>query len=258
MEILFLCLTALTLGLRHGLDIDHLAAMLDMAGTSVTEDARPKGTRLSGLLHATKLPAFYVFGHALMVVMLGLTALAFGSIIPEWVDDVMERIVGVTLLLLSLYLFYSLGMFMVKGKELKLRSRWMVLFAVVGNSWHWLISRVFKHHHHHKHEPLNWDSKGSFLIGMIHGFGAETGTQVLLFASVVGSGSLSVGLCLLSAWVIGMTISTLGMAVCISAGLTSSTYFKPLLFVLGVMAAVFSLIVGVYFTFGVSGLLPSL
>ena len=257
MELMLLCLTALTLGLRHGLDFDHIAAMLDMAGTTVTDSTSDrKHAKFRELLRTMKLPALYVFGHGLMVVILGVAALLFGTVLPDWVDTLMERVVGVTLLLLSLYLMYNLVQFFRHGKELKLKSRWMVVFEWIDRGWHWLISKLTGHQHDHEHQ-LNWDARGAFLVGMIHGIGAETGTQVLLFASVVGSGSLVVGLWLLTAFTIGMTISTLAIAACVSAGLTTSTYFKSVVFILCVLAAIFSFVVGLYFTFGVSILLPS-
>lgn len=257
MELILLCLTALMLGLRHGLDFDHIAAMLDMAGTTVIESPnKPKHFRFRELLRTMKLPALYVFGHGLMTVILGVAALLFGATLPDWVDTLMERVVGVTLLLLSVYLMYSLVQFFRNGQDLKLKSRWMMVFEWVDRGWHWLIAKLTGREHNHKHK-LNWDSKGAFLVGMIHGVGAETGTQVLLFASVAGAGSLALGLWMLTAFTVGMTISTLAIAACVSAGLTTSTYFKSVVFVLCVLAAVFSFVVGLYFTFGVSFMIPS-
>ncbi|MBX9668503.1 MAG: hypothetical protein K2X93_12835 [Candidatus Obscuribacterales bacterium] len=258
MELIVLCLTALTLGLRHGLDFDHIAAMLDMAGASV-KDAPSETSRWTRIRQTIKLPALYVLGHAVMILVLGVAALLFGAVVPEWVDTVMERILGITLLLLSGYLIYSLTTVFSNGGELKLRSRWMVVFASISKAWHWLKSKVVPNHHHHHDKPADgsWDAKGSFWIGMIHGFGAETGTQVLLFASVLGTGSGSVGILLLLSFIVGMAISTLTIALAVSAGLTSSVYFKPALLVLGILAAIFSLVVGLYFTFGWSEHLPT-
>lgn len=258
MSILLLCLTALTLGLRHGLDLDHIAAMLDMTGTKATEESRSlPETPLVRLRRNIKLPALYVLGHGLMVAILGVTALAFGAVIPEWLDQIMERVVGITLLLLSVYLFHSLFMFITKGHELQLRSRWMLVFAGIARAWHWVKAKVTGGHTHHP-SAINWNAKGSFIVGLLHGFGAETGTQVLLFASIVGSGSFAAGAFMLTAFTIGMSISTLTIALCLSAGLATSRYFKSVIFVLGVLAALFSLCVGLYFTFGFSSLLPSL
>jgi high-affinity nickel permease len=180
MNILLLGATALTLGLRHGVDIDHIAAILDMAGTSATETCQsPKTRSLKAMLADLKLPVFYVLGHGLMVVILGLLALGFGAVIPKWVGKLMERTVGVTLLLLSIYLTYSLFMFATKGQDFKLRSRWMILFASAANAWSWIQRKLLKREHH-KHSFSNWDNKGAFTIGLVHGFGAETGTRALV------------------------------------------------------------------------------
>ncbi len=262
MDFILLFFTALVLGIRHGLDFDHIAAMVDMAGTLAADGSNDKlkGEKLFSLTriwHNVKLPGLYVLGHGLMVVVLGLAALAFGSVIPTWLDEIMEKTVGVTLLVLSVYLFYSLFLFATKGQEFKLRSRWMLVFAAFGNAWSWLKAKVTGRAHSHTHTPANWDAKGAFLVGLIHGFGAETGTQVLLFASVVGVGNYVVGLWMLTAFTLGMTISTLGIALCVAAGLTTSSYFKSAMVVLVVLAAIFSLTVGLYFTFGMGDSLPS-
>lgn len=249
--------TALTLGLRHGVDTDHIAAMLDMAGTSVTDGNAPaKKRKLKALLIDLKLPWFYVLGHGLMVSLLGIAALLFGAVIPQWVDKLMERAVGVTLLLLSVYLFYSLYMFARKGHDFKLRSRWMVVFDGVAGLWSWIKRKCLKHEHH-QYTFANWDSKGAFTIGLIHGFGAETGTQVLLFATLAGAGSFAAGSYMLSVFTVGTMLSTLLVALCMSTGLRTSRHFKTVVIALGVAAALFSLIVGIYFTLGQGDLLPT-
>jgi hypothetical protein len=257
MSIFLVGATALSLGLRHGIDIDHIAAILDMTGTTAAE--RHSGDkRLFGVsLKSIKLPALYIFGHAVMVLLLGCGALYFGAVIPDWIDKIMERTVGVTLLLLSTYLMYSLYMFSFKSKPIVLRSRWMLVFDGFKRAWFWCAGKISKHPLHHP-VAANWDNKGAFSIGLIHGFGAETGTQVLLFAAVAGSGSLSSGLYMLCAFTIGMIVSTLSVGICLAAGLATSRYLKWALLILGIFAAMFSLIVGVYFTLGEGDLLPSL
>lgn len=260
MSLLLICLTALTLGLRHGLDIDHFAAMLDMAGTAATETdprVRPAGSRLHRSWQTIKLPVLYILGHALMLFGLGVAALLFGAVVPDWLDTIMERLVGITLLALSAYLLYSLAMFFVKGTEVQLRSRWMLVFAGAQRMWHWFISKLTGRTEHQHQHTINWDARGAFWVGVIHGFGAETGTQVLLFASIAGTANIVVGLSMLGAFTVGMGISTLAIAIAVSYGLTQSAYFKPLVVVLGALAAIFSLVVGLYFTFGYSALLPS-
>ena len=43
----------------------------------------------------------YALGHAAVVVVLGMLAIWFGTLLPEWVDGYMEPVVGITLLLLG-------------------------------------------------------------------------------------------------------------------------------------------------------------
>src|SRR5881398_948216 len=91
-----LVLTALGLGFAHGIDWDHLAAITDI--TSSQDERR------ESLLYGT----LYALGHALVILMLGALAIVAGDSLPSGVDNVMERVVGVTLLVLGVYVFYSL------------------------------------------------------------------------------------------------------------------------------------------------------
>ena len=88
--------TGLGLGLRHGVDWDHIAAITDVTGT---QPERGKAAILGSL---------YALGHATVVVILGLAALWAGSTLPSSLDAVMETIVGITLVSLGLWLTYSL------------------------------------------------------------------------------------------------------------------------------------------------------
>src|SRR5207248_6309787 len=102
-------LTALWLGFQHGIDWDHIAAITDI--TSSQEERR------QSLLFGT----LYALGHALVILVLGALAVLVGEHLPSGIDKIMERIVGVTLLLLGVYLFYSLFR---HGRDFRLRSRW--------------------------------------------------------------------------------------------------------------------------------------
>ena len=75
--------------------------------------------------HAIFLGTLYALGHATVVLALGLLALAFGAVLPDWVDPIMGRIVGFTLLLLGLWVIVSLYRYVRYGDEFRLRSRWM-------------------------------------------------------------------------------------------------------------------------------------
>ncbi|HYL40607.1 MAG TPA: hypothetical protein VET90_04795, partial [Candidatus Binatus sp.] len=77
---------------------------------------------------ALVLGSLYALGHATVVVVLGLLALAFGAVLPAWVDPIMARVVGLTLLLLGLWVFVSLYQYARHGQPFRLRSRWMLVF----------------------------------------------------------------------------------------------------------------------------------
>src|SRR6201997_3167310 len=89
-------LSAAILGFRHGFDYDHIAAISDI--TSVQTDPW-RGMRL-GLL--------YALGHAATVAALGSVVILFQLSLPHGVDRIAERLVGLTLLLLGVYVLGSL------------------------------------------------------------------------------------------------------------------------------------------------------
>ena len=80
---------AFLLGFRHGIDWDHIAAISDVTGTT---DHRQEAFFL-GIL--------YIIGHALVVIILGIAAIAVGVNLPDGVDPIMEKFVGLTLVLLG-------------------------------------------------------------------------------------------------------------------------------------------------------------
>src|SRR5688500_7110894 len=157
--------TAVALGIRHGIDWDHIAAITDITSASATTDeneswllAEP-GLQLSDESHhlghsheqaldehehahvhdqphehdhhshepsthadaavatlerpivatvgplrvtqnhatAFRLGTLYALGHGLVVTVLGVLAIVAAEFLPDWVDPIMERLVGVTL-----------------------------------------------------------------------------------------------------------------------------------------------------------------
>src|SRR5579875_1302913 len=89
-------LSCLLLGFRHGFDYDHLAAITDI--TSVQRGWR-EGMRL-GLL--------YALGHALTVAALGAGVILLHLSLPRNLDSVGERLVGATLIVLAVYVLFTL------------------------------------------------------------------------------------------------------------------------------------------------------
>src|SRR5688572_19470297 len=103
--------TALFLGLRHSLDVDHLAATADIAGA--------QSTRRKALWGCIA----YALGHAGIVLVLGGISISLGLTLPESFGSVMEKVVGVTLIVLAGAIVYSALRY---GQEGKILSRWRI------------------------------------------------------------------------------------------------------------------------------------
>ena len=289
---------ALALGIRHGIDWDHIAAITDITSTTAAahdSDERwlisEPGVMLTdeshhsladrgklppvagGSVRAGALPAFlseqrraiflgtlYALGHGTVVTILGLLAILASGFLPDWIDPIMERVVGITLLFLAAYLFYSLYRYFRGGGEFRIRSRWMLIFAGVRNGFNWLRSHV-SGEHPHDHDVHGVDQYGvrtAYGVGLIHGIGAETGTQVLVIATAVGAGTKLMGVAVLMMFVVGLLISNSFITFATAAGFVSSRRRQWIYVFAGLLAAVFSLVVGLVFLFRASGFLPDL
>ena len=288
----------ITLGLRHGIDWDHIAAITDITGSAVSdaeaESARPAGARrphAEGLNQAAAtgygsptvagvpagggtavadpaparrwretragffLATLYALGHAAMVVVLGLLAIWASQILPDWIDPIMERLVGATLLLLGVWIIYSLARY---GRSFRLQSRWMLLFSLARRGWDRLSSAITRRPLKHSHEVTQYGPKTAFGIGLIHGVGAETGSQALLLASAAGATTRATGSLLLVFFTVGLLISNSLVAALSSVGFVSTSTKRTIYLVIGVLAAIFSLVVGAFFIAGRGADLPDL
>ena len=296
--------TGLLLGIRHGVDWDHIAAITDITSTTAAagmadaahagqhrdmsghshghggdaelraHDAGPGGATLSPALaarpvvdrrhvlsgqgDAIRLGTLYALGHGSVVVALGLAAIAFGALLPEWLDPLMGRVVGVTLVALGLWVMYSVYRYARAGERFRLRSRWMLVFDLIRYGWRRFQARFHGHEHVEPLEMSSYGAKTSFGVGMIHGIGAETGTQVLLIAAVGGASSAGLGVPMLLAFVLGLLISNFGIVLLSSVGFVGSQTREQLYVAIGAVAGLFSLIVGTIFLFGLDGTLPDL
>jgi high-affinity nickel permease len=297
-------LTGLLLGVRHGIDWDHIAAITDITSTTAAagmadaahvdqhltvpghshahggeieiraHDAGPGGATLapsmaarpaigrtrfmSGQADAIRLGTLYALGHGVVVIALGLAAIAFGALLPDWLDPLMGRIVGFTLVALGLWVMYSIYRYARAGERFRLRSRWMLVFDTIQYAWRRFQARIHGHEHVEPLEMSSYGAKTSFGVGMIHGIGAETGTQVLIIAAVGGASSAGLGVPMLFAFVIGLLISNFGIVMISSVSFVSSQARERLYVGIGAVAGLFSLFVGTIFLFGLEGTLPNL
>lgn len=206
--------------------------------------------------HAIGLGTLYALGHALVVFLLGLLALAFGAILPDWVDPIMGRVVGVTLLVLGIWVFISLYRYLRGSAEFRFRSRWMLVFDGARYGWRRFQARLHGHEHVAPLEMSSYGRRTAFGVGMIHGVGAETGSQALLIATVGGAAGAGLGIPMLFTFCIGLVVANTVIVVVSATGFVAGRIRRPIYIAVGVLAGGFSIVVGLSFLLGAENLLP--
>ncbi len=246
-------LSCLLLGFRHGFDYDHLAAITDI--TSVQRGWR-EGMGL-GLL--------YALGHALTVAVLGIGVIFLHLSLPQHLDDIGERLVGATLIVLAVYVLTSLWH---RRDHLAhpgtghthhpARSR--IALLISGGRYLWWRVRKLGRPELPAPDPFafQYNQSSVFTVGMIHGLGAETPSQLLLFLLAANLGGTSRGLIGLLAFLVGLlAMNTLMTAS--ASGLFAGSVARPKLqAAITSLTAVYSFTVGAIFLFGLSDHLPAL
>jgi hypothetical protein len=232
------------LGFRHGFDYDHIAAITDI--TSVQQKAS----------NAMKLGLLYALGHATMIALLGGAVILFQLSLPPRLDLLAERLVGLTLIVLAIYVLGSLvwgdskaippsrAALILRGFR-KLRRRFSSPpsgAAVSSNT----------------DENLNYTGPIAFGVGVIHGLGAETPSQLALFLLAANLGGIAKGIGGMAVFLAGLLIMNTLMTAS-ACGLFHSAAPHPMATRVFVgLTAVYSFIIGWVFLLGSSGRLPSL
>jgi high-affinity nickel permease len=241
---IFLFFLALTLGLRHGIDWDHIAAISDLIGST---ENKKKGILLGTL---------YILGHATVIVILGLMCVLIGVTLPSWVDALMGRVVGTTLILLGIWLLSSI---LLHGKKFQMKSSRIFLLEQSIKLYNWFHEHI-PHTHTHKHVDLTLkvDKKTSYIIGVLHGIGAETPTQMLLFVTAAGVGKGILGSVLVCVFVFGLMTSNFLITLFTVIGFSQVNRHPMLRLILGTLSGIFSLIVGALLLMNKAGMLPAI
>ena len=239
------------------------------------------------------MSSMYVAGHAAVVFAIGSIAILTGRNLPGWADALMGAVVGWTLIILGVYVGYTL----IRHRgTVPMRSRWMIILGGVRRLYIRLRShfskqgtgpvahshphsalatfhhegtesndadgRIPRHSHHHIHDPVHEPfadyTRGTSLgIGMLHGIGAETPTQVLVFLAAANAGGAAAGLIVLTAFLLGLALAnsaiTFGAAYGFLAANNRGWVYTSLA---GATAAV-SLFVGVLLVAGQDAMLPA-
>ena len=303
-----LLVTAFGLGLRHGIDWDHIAAIADLSGSA---ENRRRGFVLSML---------YAVGHGAVVFALGVAAIVLGLAIPEGLDTWMGRIVGVTLIGLGVWILFEVVR---KGRSFRLRSRWMLIidgaFAGLRRVRNLRSRPVIEvdhvhehehdaptgrheaapehqtaaahehlhasqqvpdpepalfeqrnapsllraasghsHAHTHRHEltqpstpTADYGGRTAAGIGMLHGIGIESPTQIAIFVASTSVAGVGFGLLLLGGWVVGLIAANAILALLAGSGLLNAERSFPIYATLAVIVSVFSIGLGILYLTGI-------
>lgn len=252
---------ALGLGFRHGYDIDHVVALSDIAATR------------KGFRRAMVLSALYAGGHALIVAVFGITVVFLGASLPPIMNTIATFAVGATLIGMGVYVLVGV---IRHGSDVKLQSRGGLILKLIkrrkpryveivhehehgpghghGHVEHDLqtsgdehVARVatkVKHKHVHAHiAPLPDDPMPAFGIGIAHGIGAETPTQIALFVAAAGSGKL-VGSALVVVFLAGLFVANMIVATFANFSVASISRWKAFVVVSSVVIGASSIFVG--------------
>jgi high-affinity nickel-transport protein len=272
--------TAFALGFRHGFDWDHLAALSDIAAS--------QQNRRRSMMLAT----MYALGHAAVAFTIGAAVIVASAHLPASVGEFMERLVGVTLVALGVWVIVST---LRNGQSTRMPSRGALLVA----GFRRLRSRrpapiVIEHEHdhpageHHEHElehesvgggrrttvisshshrhrhvgalpddPLPAYGGGAAVgVGMIHGVGFETPTQALVFVTAAGAGTRVAGLLVLACFLAGLLAANTVVAIASTFGLTGASSRARLYTAVSLVAAAASLALGLLYVFGKGDVMP--
>ena len=169
-----------TLGLKHALDADHLAAVASIVG------------RGAGFLRASRIGLLWGFGHTAALLLLSLVVVIFGVHIPQSWSRWFELLVAIVLLVLGLNLLRHV----LRGDRLHIHVH-----------RHGPIVHAHPHFHHGPAAPVNHGPTPGglkpFLVGLLHGTAGSAAVlllvlmkvddpfQAFLFVLVFGLGSVA-------------------------------------------------------------------
>jgi high-affinity nickel-transport protein len=141
------------------------------------------------------------------------------------------------------------------------RPRTRITLLINGALWiYWRLTRLFGGTRVEAPQVFKngYGSSSSFIVGVIHGLGAETPTQILLFLMAANLGGVGVGLLGLLMFIVGLLV--MNTLMCASAaGLFSAILARPnALRAVTLATSAYSIVVGAIFLLGSPSTLPSL
>jgi high-affinity nickel-transport protein len=134
----------------------------------------------------------------------------------------------------------------------------MLVFDLARNAWGQLQARIHGHEHRPSAHSTQYGPRTAFGVGMIHGIGAETGSQAVLLAGIAGVTGTATGIVILVAFVIGLLLSNTLVAVASATMFIGAQRMQTAYVVVGAVAGTASLIIGTLFIVGLGTALPDL
>jgi len=248
--------TGFLLGCRHGLDWDHIAAITDLTSANAHQYDAPDFSGHGHRHHrgpggGMGLAVWYCLGHGLVIALLGAAVGVFGLDLPPGLDRAFTIVVGATLVALGVTVLWQLGR---DRRDYQYAGRVRLAIGVVRRAW----ARA-RRRGHGPEQPLDdLNPRGAFAVGVLHGTGAETPTQVVLFASAGAAGSATGAVVILLAFLAGLVISDVGVAAAWLTGLLGTQRLPAVQVCLGAATGLSSLAVGGLFIADRAAVLPAL
>ena len=234
-----LLVSAFGFGIRHGFDWDHIAAISGIA----TGEKNPR--------RAFSLATAYAVGHAAVVVLLGVAIILADFKIPDSVDTTMMYFIGGSLIGLGLWILVNVVIqgddFQLRSRWMIIRDgafrglqrvrRSSKGRSIVVEHEHAHLHQENTEIHDHKHENTRlldepqegdphfhrhrheihvessiFDKSSARGVGILHGIGVETPTQIVIFVAASQASGKVGGLLILLAWVLGLLIANSSIA----------------------------------------------
>jgi high-affinity nickel-transport protein len=137
--------------------------------------------------------------------------------------------------------------------------------AAAGHPRHTAHTTGSTHRHAHRHvavvpdDPFMTYGRGTaFAVGALHGIGAETPTQVLVFLAAAQAGGRGAGVVLLGCFLAGLLTSNSLVALAATFTFRKLTDNFKAYAAVSVATAAFSLVIGALFLVGRGGVLPAI
>jgi hypothetical protein len=180
------------LGLRHALDVDHLAAI----STFVSEERN--------VLRSTLVGVSWGMGHTVSLLVFGLLVAAFRLALTPRLSQFLEFLVGLMLIFLGANVLFRLA----RGRAIHIHPH-----AHDGVEHTHLHVHVGRTEHEHQHRTMRLGGR-PFVVGVVHGL-AGTAALMMLVVGALPSLLLAAGYILIfgAGSIGGMTAMSLLMSV---------------------------------------------